>query len=132
MTEPRTVRSKSEDPVLPSSSGHEKLSPDIKLKSFLAMNERAVEDQTLNFFYKPHTITLLFISIFAVMYFAFTRYVASNLLLSIFTRKEKLFCTIIIADSAHCISAVFFFLYERVFLSRLRPTCVPTMSRAMS
>lgn len=73
MTEPRTVRSKSEDPVLPSSSGHEKLSHDVKLKSFLAMNERAVEDQTLNFFYKPHTITLLFSSIFAVMYIAFTR-----------------------------------------------------------
>lgn len=68
MTEPRTVRSKSEDPVLPSSSHIA-----TTMKSFLAMNERAVEDMTLNFFYKPHTITLLFSSIFAAMYFAFIR-----------------------------------------------------------
>jgi hypothetical protein len=73
MTEQRTVRSKSEDPVLPSGNYNDKVPIDIKMKSFLAMNERAVEDQTLNFFYRPHTITLLFSSIFAVMYFAFTR-----------------------------------------------------------
>lgn len=68
MTEPRTIRSKSEDPI-----SADKISLDVKMKSFLAMNERAVEEQTLNFFYRPHTITLLFSSIFAVMYFAFTR-----------------------------------------------------------
>lgn len=68
MGEPRTVRSKSEDP-LPMQS---KVSQ-IYIESFLAMNERAVEDMTLNFFYKPHTITLLLCSIFAAMYFAFTR-----------------------------------------------------------
>lgn len=66
MTEPRTVRSKSEDPAMP---------PHMHLgkNSFLAMNERAVEDMTINLFYKPHTITLLLCSIFAAMYFAFTR-----------------------------------------------------------
>lgn len=70
MTEARNVRSKSEDPASPSSSPSH-YSPGMK--SFLAMNERAVEDMTLNFFYKPHTITALFGSIFAAMYFAFIR-----------------------------------------------------------
>lgn len=81
MTEARSVRSKSEDPATPSSS---KISLETK-SAFLnehslaweRMNERAVEDQTLKFFYKPHTITALFGSIFAAMYFAFIRQVAS-------------------------------------------------------
>jgi hypothetical protein len=64
--EPRHVRSKSEDPVLPSSS-HSFGGPSTQ-PAFLAMNERAVED-----IYKPHTISLLFFSIFAAMYFAFIR-----------------------------------------------------------
>lgn len=132
MTEPRNVRSKSEDPVLPSSSGHEKLSPDIKLKSFLAMNERAVEDQTLNFFYKPHTITLLFSSIFAVMYFAFTRYVPSNLLLSIFPRKIMILHNHHRGLSALHNCGIFLFARTSIFKSTLRPTCVPKRSRAMS
>jgi hypothetical protein len=67
---PRHVRSKSEDPVLPSS--HSFGGPSTQ-PAFLAMNERAVEDINLNFFYKPHTISLLFFSIFAAMYFAFIR-----------------------------------------------------------
>jgi phosphatidylserine synthase 1 len=54
--------------VLPSSYGGPSTQP-----AFLAMNERAVEDINLNFFYKPHTISLLLFSIFASMYFAFTR-----------------------------------------------------------
>lgn len=69
MGEPRTVRSKSEDP-LPMQS---KASHQVSLASFIAMNERAVEDMTLNFFYRPHTITLLLCSVFAAMYVAFTR-----------------------------------------------------------
>jgi len=40
---------------------------------FYAINERPVGDISLEFFYKPHTITLLTISIFAVFYSAFTR-----------------------------------------------------------
>lgn len=40
---------------------------------FYAINERPVDDISLEFFYKPHTISLLTISIFAVFYSAFTR-----------------------------------------------------------
>lgn len=68
MGDPRAVRSRSEDP-LPQHSNVQFTANN----SFLAMNSRDVEDVTLNFFYKPHTITLLFCSIFAAMYFAFTR-----------------------------------------------------------
>lgn len=68
MGEPRATRSKSEDPL----PMQPKVSQ-VYLESFIAMNERAVEDMTLNFFYRPHTITLLLCSIIAAMYFAFTR-----------------------------------------------------------
>ncbi|PSN46293.1 Phosphatidylserine synthase 1 [Blattella germanica] len=41
--------------------------------SFYSINERAVDDISIEFFYKPHTITLLAVSIAAVIYSAFTR-----------------------------------------------------------
>lgn len=41
--------------------------------SFMDINERPVDDISLDFFYKPHTVTLLAISIIAVMYCAFVR-----------------------------------------------------------
>lgn len=40
---------------------------------FISMNERPVDDISLEFFYKPHTVTLLAVSIISVMYFAFVR-----------------------------------------------------------
>lgn len=40
---------------------------------FRMINEQQVEDITLEFFYKPHTITLLTFTIISIMYFAFTR-----------------------------------------------------------
>ncbi|GCC19996.1 hypothetical protein chiPu_0018669 [Chiloscyllium punctatum] len=40
---------------------------------FRMINEQQVEDITIDFFYKPHTITLLTFTIVSVMYFAFTR-----------------------------------------------------------
>lgn len=40
---------------------------------FISVNERPVDDISLDFFYKPHTVTLLAVSIIAVMYFAFVR-----------------------------------------------------------
>ncbi|XP_049852706.1 phosphatidylserine synthase isoform X1 [Schistocerca gregaria] len=40
---------------------------------FSNINERPVDDISLEFFYKPHTITLLTVSIAAVIYSAFTR-----------------------------------------------------------
>lgn len=43
------------------------------INEFKYINERPVDDISLNFFYKPHTITLLAVSIFGVMYFAFVR-----------------------------------------------------------
>lgn len=40
---------------------------------FRMMNEQQVEEITLDFFYKPHTITLLTVTVLSLMYFAFTR-----------------------------------------------------------
>ncbi|KAG2464827.1 PTSS1 synthase, partial [Polypterus senegalus] len=40
---------------------------------FRMINEQQVEDITIDFFYKPHTITLLTFTIVSLMYFAFTR-----------------------------------------------------------
>lgn len=42
---------------------------------FNTINERPVDDISLELFYKPHTITLLAVSIAAVVYFSFIRYV---------------------------------------------------------
>lgn len=41
--------------------------------NFYAINERPVDDISLQFFYKPHTITLLVVSIITIFYSAFTR-----------------------------------------------------------
>lgn len=41
--------------------------------TFSNINERPVDDISIEFFYKPHTITLLLISTAAVIYFAFVR-----------------------------------------------------------
>ncbi|KAG8441777.1 hypothetical protein GDO86_010814 [Hymenochirus boettgeri] len=40
---------------------------------FRMINEQQVEDITIDFFYKPHTITLLTFTTISLMYFAFTR-----------------------------------------------------------
>lgn len=40
---------------------------------FISVNERPVDDISLDFFYKPHTVTLLAVSIISMMYFAFVR-----------------------------------------------------------
>lgn len=42
--------------------------------AFGYINERPVDDISLEFFYKPHTITLLAVSIALVIYTAFVRY----------------------------------------------------------
>lgn len=41
--------------------------------TFVIVNERPVDDISLDFFYKPHTITLFAVSVISVMYFAFVR-----------------------------------------------------------
>lgn len=43
--------------------------------AFSSINERPVDDISLEFFYKPHTITLLAVSIASVIYTAFVRYI---------------------------------------------------------
>lgn len=40
---------------------------------FRMINEQQVEDITIEFFYRPHTITLLTCTVLSLMYFAFTR-----------------------------------------------------------
>lgn len=45
----------------------------IRSDPFQSVNERPVDDISLDFFYKPHTVTLLAVSIISVMYFAFVR-----------------------------------------------------------
>uniref|UniRef100_A0A8C6KDT7 Uncharacterized protein n=1 Tax=Nothobranchius furzeri TaxID=105023 RepID=A0A8C6KDT7_NOTFU len=39
---------------------------------FRMINEQQVEDICLDFFYKPHTITLLIATVLSLMYFMFT------------------------------------------------------------
>lgn len=41
--------------------------------NFSSINECTVDDITLEFFYKPHTVTLLILSIAAILYTAFVR-----------------------------------------------------------
>lgn len=50
------------------------VSPRKRVDSFATINEKPVDDISLDFFYKPHTITLLAISIGVVIYTAFVRY----------------------------------------------------------
>lgn len=40
---------------------------------FQAINEHPVDDISLEFFYKPHTVTLLTVSVLGLLYTAFTR-----------------------------------------------------------
>ncbi|XP_016403655.1 phosphatidylserine synthase 1-like [Sinocyclocheilus rhinocerous] len=62
-------------PTMAPSQGSRMLSKDDandKLH-FRMINEQQVEDITIDFFYKPHTITLLTFTVVSIMYFAFTR-----------------------------------------------------------
>uniref|UniRef100_UPI00358F70C1 phosphatidylserine synthase 1 n=1 Tax=Myxine glutinosa TaxID=7769 RepID=UPI00358F70C1 len=54
-------------------SRHSTLNKEATSQRFRMVNEQQVEDITLEFFYKPHTISLLSFTIVALMYFAFTR-----------------------------------------------------------
>lgn len=54
-------------------NGHNKQQKEEIAQTFVIVNERPVDDISLDFFYKPHTITLLAVSVLAVMYFAFVR-----------------------------------------------------------
>ena len=40
---------------------------------FVSINERPVDDISLDFFYKPHTITTMFVMAAGLTYAAFTR-----------------------------------------------------------
>lgn len=55
------------------SSSSDYINKQQHLDTFVTMNERPVDDISLEFFYKPHTITLLAVSIIGVMYLAFVR-----------------------------------------------------------
>jgi len=46
---------------------------------FYELNDRTVEDITLEFFYKPHTITVLSLSVLGLVYSGFTRCVLFHL-----------------------------------------------------
>ncbi len=45
---------------------------------FYTINERIVDDISIDFFYKPHTITLLTVSVIGLLYSAFTRWVCDK------------------------------------------------------
>lgn len=59
----------------PGATGDRTNERETQQRTFVVMNERPVDDISLEFFYKPHTITLLLVSIVGVMYFAFIRLV---------------------------------------------------------
>jgi len=46
---------------------------EIKSGEFTAVNEKPVDEVSLNFFYEPRTLTLLFLAIVALIYIAFNR-----------------------------------------------------------
>ena len=46
-----------------------------KIAHFRDANEHEVDDISISFFYKPHTITLLGITVAGLLYFALTRFV---------------------------------------------------------
>lgn len=54
---------------------HLQKTPDLGIgyNSFNNINARPVDDISLELFYKPHTITLLAVSIIGVMWFAWIR-----------------------------------------------------------
>lgn len=54
--------------------GNPAVPADESKDAFSYINERPVDDISLDFFYKPHTITLLAVSIASVIYTAFVRY----------------------------------------------------------
>ncbi|XP_033640587.1 phosphatidylserine synthase 1-like [Asterias rubens] len=53
--------------------GHRRLSASEMSDHFRLINEQSVEDINLEFFYKPHTLTLLLAALIATVYFAFTK-----------------------------------------------------------
>ncbi|XP_072042246.1 phosphatidylserine synthase 1-like [Amphiura filiformis] len=63
--------------------GHRR-SPSEISDHFRYINEQEVEDISLEFFYKPHTITLLLIAIVTTFYFAFTNTHEDNSVQNIF------------------------------------------------
>lgn len=65
---PASMHRASDDDIQTESSGQHRVGD-----SFGEINERSVDDISLNFFYKPHTVTLLGIAVVAVMYCAFVR-----------------------------------------------------------
>lgn len=58
----------------PYSGSHTLSKDDVNYRMhFRMINEQQVEDITIDFFYRPHTITLLTCTVLSLMYFAFTR-----------------------------------------------------------
>lgn len=51
----------------------------LQATKFYSINDAPVEDISIEFFYKPHTLTLLFVGIAWVLYSAFTRNADANL-----------------------------------------------------
>ena len=51
----------------------------LQASKFYSINDAPVEDISIEFFYKPHTLTLLFVGIAWVLYSAFTRNADDNL-----------------------------------------------------
>ena len=57
-------------------SGYESTADEAEAEAedhFLEINERPVDDISMEIFYKPHTISLLCVCIFGLTYTAFTR-----------------------------------------------------------
>lgn len=44
-----------------------------EMEHFRSINEKSVDDVSLAFFYKPHTLTLLSVCVLGLLYSAFTR-----------------------------------------------------------
>lgn len=62
--------------------------------AFSSINERPVDDISLEFFYKPHTITLLAVSIASVIYSAFVRFVLYSMFIHYPSKLMKCKCDV--------------------------------------
>ncbi|TRZ01712.1 hypothetical protein DNTS_003597 [Danionella cerebrum] len=75
LASPSHPSSENTQPTMAPSKGSRMLSKDDAeyTHHFRMINEQQVEDISVDFFYKPHTITLLTVTVVSIMYFAFTR-----------------------------------------------------------
>ena len=86
------------------SSDDSVVTPDDASDHFQYINEHPVDDISLEFFYKPHTITLLTMSVVWLMYSALTRWEMSMLNVIMFFACRESLVTFVASFNHHDLS----------------------------